>query len=169
MSTPKRARRDSLYCQVADEFTAVTGRKTYHLHAVLDWALANGKLDQPPPRSFYEYHLPRLAKALRHARDGKGARDYWCAPSGDEPPEGNGDESPDGNGEEAPGRQLTLWGNFENIDDDFAIHALMTRHNGVVRDVAQLQADLDRLNERRQARGRRPVQLSFDFTRRQDG
>ena len=60
--------------------------------------------------------------------------------------------------------QRILWAHIDDATDDFLLTALMQRHDKIKKDVQSLKADLDFLNARRAAAGKRLIQMSFNFT-----
>jgi hypothetical protein len=58
-----------------------------------------------------------------------------------------------------------LWSRIDNAEDDFLVQSLTQRRNGLLNDVISLHADLDFINDRREAAGKRPLQLLLDFSR----
>ena len=142
------------YRSVADEYVATIGSKEYAVSEVVTWGMQNGKLAFSR-EDIFDTHAERMSESLRldTTTDGQGrkVRLRHCVETKEKDAEGKTE-------------QRILWAHIDDATDDFLLTALMQRHDKIKKDVQSLKADLDFLNARRAAAGKRLIQMSFNFT-----
>ncbi len=143
-----------LYRSLADEFRLATGKETYRLGEVIAWALNRGQLTLDP-EDVRRLHENILREAMRsdtiEDEQGRRVRVRHCVEV----------DTTDEDGKEV---QETLWAHVDEAPTPFLIESLRQRRNRIVEDVRHLQADLDHINAILEGRGKRSIQMSFDFT-----
>src|ERR1700735_3300907 len=139
------------YRNLADRFSRETGKTTFEVHEVVSWADRGGELELSP-EEIASIHAGRLSEALRSdvATDDK-KRTYRLRHCMEAPVAV----------EDGKFRQRTLWAHIDEATDDFLIVSLQQRRKRIADDVESLRMDLEIINERRVAAGKRPIQLGL--------
>ena len=144
------------YRNIIDRFCLATGQTQYEVSQVAAWAIDRGEvaLSQDDLR---HYHAEIFREASRtHTitdRHGNKVRVRHCV-------------EVTVNGEQGFDKpvQKTLWAHADEAPTSFLIESLRQRRSRCAADIRQLKADLGHINEILQARGHRPIQMTFDFS-----
>lgn len=147
------------YRAVIDEYCRETGKTQYEHHEVADWAIAGDRVDFTAD-DVRQLHIAYFTEASRSHTitnpGGQKVRVRHCVEL-----ESNGDT-------EKPTNR-TLWSHVDDASEHFLITALVQKRSRVDADIRSLKADLAFINERLSQRGRRLIQMSFNWDQPNEG
>lgn len=138
---------------VADRYAREAGLTEIEVMEAVAWGVRQGELGLSE-EEVHEVLVHRMSEALRchnlKLPDGTRVRLRHCV-----------EIMANGNGRAL--KQRTFWSHVDDARDEFLVESLRQRRGRIGADVTQLRADLEYINERREARGLRPIQMTFNF------
>lgn len=125
-----------------------TGRSDVDLHDVSEWAVSRGYLRAPKPVAPLDMLAKEFAKALREETkiDRETHRSYRVNHA---------------RTEFRSGKQVTLWGDIDQLGRDAMLKCFVQRRQQMVGDAVQLSDDVEHWNRRNPKE--KPIQIEFDF------
>ncbi len=140
--------------EIADRYRAATGKTVIEAGEAVAWAMARGELELSPDevrKTFTAMMSAALQEDSTVDGDGNKIRLQWSL-------------EVQGDGSDGKPVQRVLWAHIDAAEDEFLAESLRQQYRRIASDVASLKANLNYLNERRRAAGKREIQMSFDFS-----